>query len=143
MSSAQIDPMKVVVDPQDPLPESNWIPRRWFVFLGRLTQTALVAACAYAIFLLGSADPTKAIGALLAIVYCLCGIIALDALLYLVAPSAEQATKMIQTVAALRSGVTFHSKTTAQTPEAKVTATAAAGVPAAPDEDLPTWRRDT
>ena len=129
MSSAKIDPKRLIVDPQDPLPESNWIPRRWFVFAGRATQTLLVAACGSAIFLLGDDDATRAIGALLAIVYCLCGLLALDALLYLVAPSAEQATKMIQMVSALRSGVSFRSTASAQTPDASVVATTTAATP--------------
>lgn len=135
MSSAKIDPQRMIVDPQDPLPESNWVPRRWFVFAGRATQTVLVAACGYAIFQLGDADPTKAIGALLAVVYCLCGLLALDALLYLVAPSAEQATKMIQMVSALRSGVSFRSTASAQSPDGRVIATTSAA-PTEPEKPL-------
>lgn len=66
-----------------------------------------------------------------------------DRVLYLIAPSAEQATKMMATVSALKSGVGFASSSQASGPQGQASSEARAGPapaapapPAAPEVDL-------
>lgn len=139
MSTASADQTKASVDPQDPLPESNWVPRRYFIFFGRVSQTLLIAAAGWAITKLGPGNPKEAIAALLAAIYCLTAMIITDAVLYLIAPSAEQFAKIVQTVSALKEGISFQTRTVtkatspadgvASRAEATTTTTASAAAP--------------
>lgn len=95
-TSTSTDPLaKLVADPQDPLPESNWFVRRVFAFIAlgvyaglrgfSIWQTKDVSA--WGLDMIG-----------LTIIVC-----------YMIAPSAEQFGKMMQTVSALKSGVSFNT----------------------------------
>jgi len=110
MSSAATAP-PVTLDPQDPLPESNWVPRRWYVFP---TTGALLVLMFLQI---------EAKGDLLWLAVCLIVVV----FCYLIAPSAEQAAKVIAAASALKAGVTFRSSATASTPDGQATATNEAG----------------
>lgn len=108
---ATSDPPSVTLsDGQDPLPESNWIPRRFFSFTALYI---LLGIKAYEVHLARHHWETDAL--IFTIIVC-----------YLIAPSAEQATKMMaqarmaiagvkfrtqQTTTADRSGVTTENKT--------------------------------
>jgi hypothetical protein len=124
----------VTVDPQDPLPESNWFWRRVFIFL--LTATILfgvwyyVDTLATAALLLNETAIKGLISLLKFALWLIAGLITL----YLIAPSAEQAGKWIATLAAWRSGVTTTSTSSASSPagSASATTTATPTAPASP-----------
>lgn len=121
MGTAAETPTSVVrLDPQDPLPESNWAPRRWFSFVG---GALLLILFGYAI---KEGQPAFA--------WPLAVCLALLVVCYLIAPSAEQFGKIVQTAAALRAGVAFSSSTTASAGDATATATAAATPAVEPSE---------
>lgn len=110
MSELETDAGRAFVDPQDPLPESNWIPRRHFVAWSMIGAFLLLALGMWK----GSAT-----GLLVSIV-CYC---ALVAVLYLVAPSAEQFANIAQHVAAMKSGITFKSSSSADLATGRVETT--------------------
>ena len=115
---------KAVIDPQDPLPESNWQPRRQFVFG---TQTALSIMIAAAIGL--RFEP---------VIGWLVSALMLNSAFYLIAPSAEQVLRGLTVVTALRGGITFASSSSAdvRTGEVRSEATATPAVdPKAGPED--------
>jgi hypothetical protein len=124
----------VTVDPQDPLPESNWFWRRVFIFL--LTATILfgvwyyVDTLATAALLLNETAIKGLISLLKFALWLIAGLITL----YLIAPSAEQAGKWIATLAAWRSGDTTTSTSSASSPagSASATTTATPTAPASP-----------
>lgn len=123
----------VTVDPQDPLPESNWLWRRFFIF--GLTAIILIGVYIYADSLAKAAlalNETAIKGLITLLKLCLY-LIGLLVLLYLIAPSAEQAGKWIATISAWRSGVSTSSTSTATAPSgATATATTTASAPGAP-----------
>lgn len=85
-------------DPQDPLPESNWEWRRWFIFS---TQGLLIGALLYALHQSTEMAAAWVVG----------GIIA-NSIFYLCAPSAEQVAKMFASVSAMKAGISFTSPPT-------------------------------
>jgi hypothetical protein len=97
----------VAADCQDPLPESNWLYRRWLVFAGEAFRMAALAFILFALYRLAAqaADPTEAVRHLYRLGVALVILSLVDRILYLIAPSAEQATKMMATVSAWRAGV--------------------------------------
>jgi hypothetical protein len=121
----------VTVDPQDPLPESNWFWRRVFIFL--LTWTLLAGVYWYVDTLADAALLLNetAISGLISLLKLALWIVAGLITLYLIAPSAEQAGKWIATLSAWRSGVTTTSTSTATSPTGSATATTSA-IPATP-----------
>lgn len=152
-ASAETDPTKVSVDPQNPLPESNWKYRRLMVFFGLALFSGAIGVIIWRVSVLGAENPLSAINSLTYIAYCMVGLLALDRALYLVAPSAEQFANWMQTVAAWKSGVSFQSKSTAETAQGKVTSEQASGradafiaaLPEAPpagvNQEVPPWER--
>ncbi|HEX8224461.1 MAG TPA: hypothetical protein VF605_11655 [Allosphingosinicella sp.] len=127
-------------DPQDPLPESNWLYRRILIFAG-VASCAIGLGIIIAIFhgiatrALASADSANgaqitlhAIEALYNLGFWLVIIVLVNLTLYLIAPSAEQATKMLATVQALKGGVTFASRSAIATPTARAETASIAGV---------------
>ena len=125
-------------DAHDPLPESNWVWRRVFVFAvtscfcfmiwrygDRLADIAVVAVSQ-------QENAVSTVRALLTLCKWLLAGLYMMILFYLLAPSAEQLTKMIQTARSLRSGVSFHSTAKAKGPEGTAETTTAAGVGAQP-----------
>lgn len=113
-------PMAMAGDPataaaNDPLPESKWVWRRAFTF--SLTAALLFGAYV-SVGLIGqsaTAGSETAIRGLVSITRISLGLIGLLILFYMLAPSAEQLTKLVQTGLALRNGVTFRSTATAST----------------------------
>ncbi len=92
-------------DPQDPLPESNWLWRRVFVFV---VTGAILWMLWGAINRLGASalvNPTRGVDALMTLCKWLIGFDAMIATYYMVAPSAEQITKAIQIAKSWRHGV--------------------------------------
>lgn len=140
-ASAETDPTKVSVDPQNPLPESNWGYRRAMVFVGLGIFSAMLAVIIWQISKLGANNPLSAINALTYIAYCLIALLALDRGLYLVAPSAEQFANWMQTVSAWKSGISFQSKSTAETAQGRVTSEQMSGKADAFVEALPTMHQ--
>jgi hypothetical protein len=135
--AAQVSETKVVLDPQDPIPESNWIPRRLLIASGVIIGSAGIAYVLFLIGQLGKAKPLEAIEALVSVAHWILALMVIDRILYLVAPSAEQVTKMFATLSAWKNGITFRSTATATTPDGgKVTATQASG-PSAPASPPP------
>lgn len=121
---------KVAVDPQDPLPESNWIPRRRLAF--GVTSATFIYNVMVWWALAFRPLPLATIEALTTLaVWTWVGVLVMW-VLYLVAPSAEQAAKMLATVSALRGGVAFRSSAQVSTPQGgSATTTLQAGKPGA------------
>ena len=104
------------VDPQDALPESNWVPRRWYVF-ATTAGSLLIVLYGLAV----KADP----GVLIALIV----LVSLLALFYMVAPSAEQFGKIAQAVSAMKAGVTFKTSSSANVGAGTATSSTSAGQP--------------
>lgn len=138
-SPAAVAALPPTVDPQDPLPDPSWTWRRYFVFglglfllagiggvlwmeyetgratldlVGRLSGVRDVRALDQSLQVIGQVIDsqfklgTGLVHALLVLMIC-----------YLIAPSAEQATKMLATVWAWRGGVSTSSISRAQAPD--------------------------
>lgn len=140
------DRLKAVppADPQDPLPESNWIPRRWSSFAVCLGGAILIGLVIRILWLIahGTAEPRVLIpivNALSSIAGLMVLVIVIDRILLMVAPSAEQAIKMIQTAGLLLRGVTLRSetRTTATADTAETVTRTSASTPAAPPAPAP------
>lgn len=114
-------------DVQDPLPESTWFWRRVFVFvvtafacwqthraIDRLADIAVV-------------NPAIGVPAFVDLLHWLLFLVILMVTYYLVAPSAEQITRMIQTARALREGVVFSSAAKVAAPGGMAETTLTAG----------------
>lgn len=102
---------------QDPLPESNWLWRRLFVFVLSTAILALVWFKVDAVADAARAGNPAAVKGLLSILRICLGLVFTLILFYLLAPSAEQTVKMIQTAKLVRSGVTMRTTTTATSPD--------------------------
>lgn len=118
-------------DPQDPLPESAWGWRRGFVFLFGIIAALAVAAVLAMLYMLGAEtldlvgklsgardvraldQSLEQVGAVIQALYKLGSwamiVIIAGHVLYLIAPSAEQAAKMLATVSAWKAGVSTAS----------------------------------
>lgn len=158
-------------DPQDPLPESNWTWRRIFIFLVALLTMAGLAAVLLMIYtvakevlnLIGTLSTARDVRALdqsLASVdaatqalyrlgFWLIMVQIVNQVLYLIAPSAEQAAKMMATVSAWKGGVstsTFTRAVSADGSVAETSKTANASAPTQPttqvdESQLPDYAR--
>jgi hypothetical protein len=84
-----------MTDLQDPLPEGHWTFRRWFTFVLSAVCLALVA---WIVHKLNDGGP------LAGVAYCLIGLVALVVTYYLIAPSAEHITRIVQSAAVIRGG---------------------------------------
>jgi hypothetical protein len=135
----------LVADPQDPLPESNWLWRRLLVFLivGFIGWQQMMAANRIARWGDGG-QQSKAIDALLDMTHWHISFVGVVLLLYLVAPSAEQFAKIVQTVSAWKSGISTLTTSRISTPAGTASTSTAAGPAksvAAPVEELPEYAR--
>lgn len=140
-------PQTAVADPQDPLPESNWFWRR--VFVGVICA-ALLALVWYRTEVIGQAALSGKAGAvdglvdLLKLSLYLTGLVIM---LYLIAPSAEQAGKWLATISAWKGGVSTTSTSKATASDGSTAqATTSAGPSAAPKPpasvaDLPDYAK--
>jgi putative chitinase len=136
-------PPSTSADPQDPLPESNWFYRRLLTFAGIALCAlglAIILAILYRLATLAALSPDTpnatqvqlhTIEALYNLGFWLVIIILVNLTLYMIAPSAEQATKMLATVSALKGGVAFSSRAAVATPSSRAETSSAAGIPAA------------
>lgn len=133
------------VDAQDPLPESNWIWRRVFTFVALIAIFAILIGLAVATNrivgnVVGRIDTMNAEAVALIAKQALAIIEVMFRLMfwalivvvtyYMVAPSAEQITKMLQTAGLLKAGVQMASRTV-ETPERRERA-ATVGTPPQP-----------
>lgn len=136
-------------DPQDPLPESSWFWRRVFVFLFGLIAVIGVAVVLWMLFTLGNAtlelvaklsgprdvraldQSFEAVGAVILALYKLGSwsmiVLLVGHILYLIAPSAEQAAKMMATVSAWRGGISTSTTSRATGPEGTAETTTTTG----------------
>lgn len=123
--------INTTVDLQDPLPESNWLWRRVFVF----AVTACVLWMVWgAITRLGASAmlrPELGVPALLDLCKWLLSMLGIIITYYMIAPSAEQMVKMLKTAALLRSGVQIAGRQTTDGTRTEITKTA--GRPAPPE----------
>jgi hypothetical protein len=142
-------------DPQDPLPESDFRFRRYFSYGLILLLVAMLAIGGAMVGDAALANKSEtAIEGLIQILWWNQFLIGLIATYYLLAPSAEQITKMIQVAGALKAGVNFRSSARADGPSGSARSAAVAGrdvpgqVTAAvdlgvddPAEELPSYAR--
>lgn len=148
LAAVTAGPPSTSADPQDPLPESNWFYRRILIFAGVglcALGLAIILAILYRLATLAALSPDTpnatqvqlhTIEALYNLGFWLVMLILVNLTLYLIAPSAEQATKMLATVSALKGGVAFTSRAAISTPSSRAESFSAAGpagsVPGAP-----------
>ena len=99
--------MSTNTDPQDPLPEASWLWRRVLVFLGEVSRVGFVAFTLYAIYSLaiGRQQTRESIEGLYHLAWWVLAFSALDRVLYLVAPTAEQLVRLIQSARMYTAGV--------------------------------------
>lgn len=119
-------------DVQDPLPESNWLWRRVFVF----AVTAAVLWMVWgAITRLGAAalvQPRQGIPALLSLCKSLLFLTMMMVTYYMVAPSAEQIVKMMQVAGMLKRGVQFAGRSVIDNADGRSEQTQVSGIPPLP-----------
>jgi hypothetical protein len=138
MAEVTSDPPSVTLDAQDPLPESNWFFRRWFVFVCTAAQGIAVAVILTMLYQIGQmAFDAKGMNELLAIAGMLhnlalwiISLTIIDRILYMIAPSAEQAALIIQTVKGALGGVSFRKTQTATSTPGGTTGTTTATIEA-------------
>lgn len=114
-------PVTATIDAQDPLPESNWAYRRFFLF------SALYILLLIKVAELQLDRPNLWTEFLILTVV----------VIYTIAPSAEQATKMFQVASLLRAGVTMATSASAHTPDGTTTTTASSASPAPVEPTAP------
>ena len=131
-SSVETPPTKIVADPQDPLPESNWGWRRAFQIVGLIMFAVSMLMILILLGLIAKQTPTSAtdvVKGLVALGVAMVVIRVIQDVFYMVAPSAEQVTKIFATLSALKSGISFHSASRVQTPDGTATTTSTATAP--------------
>lgn len=119
-------------DPQDPLPESNWLWRRVFIFGISMVLVYLLYGTVDRLGKIAVVQPEVGIPAFVAVVKLL--ILTLNAVIlyYMVAPSAEQITKLVKTASLLKSGVQVASRAIIRTPGKTEETQATVGLPPQP-----------
>ena len=129
MAEAKTTENTVTADPQDPLPESNWLHRRILAYSAFIAATTFLGFGLAIIAALAATAPQDALQAL--VVLCIAVLVAerVGLVIYLIAPSAEQFGKMLQVVEALKAGVSFRTEQTATAPGATATTTTTAQAP--------------
>lgn len=146
IASAESDPTKLVVDPQDPTPEPSWEFRRWYIYVGRL---GIYLGIGYAMWVLAQIGPLDPDGVINALTYFVLGLITwgvIESSIYLIGPSAEQFGLWAKTVSATVQGVVFRKHGLAETAEGRVSSESVSGKPEAaePADDLvpdqPSWK---
>lgn len=139
---------RILTDPQDPLPEANWLWRRVFTFV--TIGLAFVIAIGLAVAVnrivgnvVGRLDTMDArnvaqitvvaLNVILKMFTLMFYVVIAAILFYMIAPSAEQITKMIQTAGLLKHGVQIATRAKAETPSGQKEETAATiGLPPQP-----------
>ena len=144
---SDLAPKEQPVDLQDPLPESNWFWRRVFTFLATASIIVLMFFLGYALNRLTNGVVNR-IDNMTAETVAKIAVAALESITtmfrlmfwaliivvtyYMVAPSAEQITKMVKTAALLKGGIQIAGRQTVRTPEAETETAKTVGRPPAP-----------
>jgi len=115
-------PAAVQVDVQDPLPETDWFWRRTYTFLMSLIALGFIWGGIDGLYKLQKGDE------IFQVTRYMIGILAMLILFYMVAPSAEQIVKLVQSARLLRSGIGITRTASVETPESKTEVTTQAGV---------------
>lgn len=123
------------VDLQDPLPESNWFWRRVFVFVVTAVVMWFLWGAIHSLGAVAVLHPTQGVPALLNLCHWLIVLVILMVTYYLLAPSAEQMTKMMHTAALLRSGVQIASRSVQEPGRTETAQTAGRPAPEPPTVD--------
>lgn len=124
------------IDTQDPLPESNWLYRRWFTFIVTSIAIIGIALITYGIYGMRVSHEEQVIDHFYSEIWWLLILLWIIVTYYMVAPSAEQVAKMVQTAGMLRAGVVTTSTQTATAPDgSRATATTKTGVAPIPSVD--------
>lgn len=148
---------KALADPQDPLPEANWLWRRVFTFVALAACFVLLMWLGYSIGrivsnVVGRIDTMDsatvgkitiaALNTILTMFRLLFWIVIVVTTYYMVAPSAEQITKMIQTAGLLKHGIQIASRAKFEGPDGQREETQATvgqpPQPVVPPESAPT-----
>lgn len=122
-------PATAIIDAQDPLPETDWFWRRLFTFIFTLLSIAFIWSGLASLQQLSDAD------SIYKITRYMIGVHVLLVTYYMVAPSAEQIIKIIQSAKLLRAGVPISRTAVVQTPtggRAEVTTKAGTEIPVPP-----------
>lgn len=134
-------------DPQDPLPEANWLWRRVFTFAVLALAFGILIGLGWATNrivgnIVGRIDnmdarnvaqiTVVALNVILQMFKMMFYVVGFNMLLYIVAPSAEQITKMIQTARLLRGGVQIASRARYDRPDHSEETQATIGLPPQP-----------
>lgn len=139
---------RALADPQDPLPESNWLWRRVFTFVALAASFGILIGLAIAtnrivgnvVGRIDSMDARNvaqitvvALNTMMDMFKLMFYLATLVVTYYMVAPSAEQITKVIQTAGLLKSGVQIGSRALFRGPDGQEEETqATVGVPPQP-----------
>ena len=99
-----------IVDVQDPLPESNWTWRRVFVFVVMLILLFFVWGAVDRLGKVAVLEPARGIPALVSVTKSILFLALVLATYYLLAPSAEQLTRLVKTASLLKGGVSVGGK---------------------------------
>lgn len=125
-ATATNDPATAQVDVQDPLPETDWFWRRLFTFLFTLVSAAFVWYGFEALW--GLQD----VASIYRVTRYMIGVHVMLITYYMVAPSAEQIIKIIQSAKIIRAGIPITRSVAAETPQGgRVEAKTVAGAPEA------------
>lgn len=124
-NSAQIDPSATArVDVQDPLPETDWFWRRLFTFIFTLLSVAFIW------YGLASLQALQQPEMIYRVTRYMIGVHVMLITYYMVAPSAEQIIKIIQSAKIIRAGIPITRSVAAETPQGgRVEAKTVAGAP--------------
>jgi len=138
---------RVLPDPQDPLPEANWLWRRVFTFVALFFAFAILVGLGYATNrivgnIVGRIDSMDArnvaqitvvaLGVIEKMFRMMFYTVLVIITYYMVAPSAEQITKMIQTAGLLKHGVQIASRAKFEGPDRREETQATIGRPPQP-----------
>jgi len=123
---------RILSDPQDPLPEANWLWRRVFIFAVTSVALFLVFRAVERLGDIALVRPDIGIAAFVNIVKLLVVTVNIMALYYMVAPSAEQITKLVKTASLLKAGVQIASRAVVKTDGQSEETQATLGLPPQP-----------
>lgn len=99
-------------DPQDPLPEGSFFYRRVFSYV---LSICIIALLALVIWRIDGADELRRVALYL------CLLLFMIVTYYMIAPSAEQVVKMLQTAKLFAKGITMRQTATAESPSGRAT----------------------
>lgn len=117
-------------DPQDPLPENDWFWRRTYTFVMTLASLGFIWFGVEALYSMARPE------LLYSITRYMIGILFVQILFYMVAPSAEQIVKLIQAAKIIRSGIPTSQREVVETPRKRTERKTVTGRPDT-DDDTP------